>query len=55
MLFNFSLLPQVGRDIVVDSFIMIVHCDRKHLLGKTLANNILVEVVINLAEKREKK
>lgn len=51
MLFNFRLLPQIGRDVVVDSLVVIVHSNGKHLLCETLTNNVFVEVVINLAEK----
>lgn len=53
LLFNFSLLSQSSWDIVVNSLVMIIHSNRKHLFGERLANNILVEVVIDLEEKQE--
>lgn len=48
MFLRFGRLSSGWRDVVVDSFVVIVDRHRQHLLSMGLANNILIQIGIDL-------
>ena len=53
LLLHLHLLPASGGDIVVDPLVMVIHSYCQDLLGIGLANNILIEVGIDLFGKKK--
>lgn len=55
LLLHFHLLPTSGWDVVVDALVVVVHRHCQHLLGVRLADDVLVEVSIDLKQRDENK
>lgn len=54
LLLHFHLLPTSGWDVVVDALVVVVHRHCQHLLGVRLADDVLVEVSVDLKQRDEK-
>lgn len=54
LLLHFHLLPTSGWDVVVDALVVVVHRHCQHLLGVRLADDVLVEVSVDLRQRDEK-